>query len=122
MNTFIVQIIPKKADYDPLARNVRGELLEAGESAKDATVITERLFKISGEFSFEQVESFSKSLLVVPVVENIHIQGFDDKKSKSKTASSGWVLDVWPKPGVADSVGQTVIKGLRDLGYRGDIQ
>src|SRR5207248_1898903 len=65
------------------------------------------------------------TLLVDPIVETVTIDageaGKPAKKSAKKKlakAGPGWVVDVWPKPGVTDPVGETVEKGLRDLGYK----
>jgi phosphoribosylformylglycinamidine (FGAM) synthase PurS component len=120
-NSFIIEIHPKKAAYDPLARDVKRELLEAGEKPANAAVETCRLFKIEGEVTVQQIEQAAHTLLVDPVVETAVIDNPDDKNAKKKKAK-GVVIDVWPKPGVTDPVGETVAKGLRDLGIRGDVK
>jgi len=118
MPSTIIEIQPKKASYDPMAKHVRSELLEAGEIDKNATVFTSRLYKIQGEFSRDDIQTIAQTLLVDPVVEIIRIEEALTLSSKKK----GLVLDVWPKPGVTDPVGETVEKGLRDLGYKDPIQ
>ena len=40
----------------------------------------------------------------------------NDKPKKPSKDQSGWIVDIWPKSGVTDPVGETVEKGLRDLG------
>ncbi len=117
-NTFIIEIHPKKAAYDPLAREVKAELLEAGEKPANAQVETCRLFKIDGDFTPQQIEQAAQTLLVDSVVETAFIETKESNKKKVK----GVVIDVWPKPGVTDPVGETVEKGLRDLGFRGDLK
>lgn len=122
MSETIIEIHPKKAEFDPLAKQVRAELIERGEKPGDATVETRRLFKIEGNFDRAAVENIANTLLVDPVVETIVIDAPDEKPAKKAAkkkpaAGSGLVLDVWPKPGVTDPVGETVEKGLQDLGY-----
>ena len=63
------------------------------------------------------MEKISEQLLVDNVVENYEVSLPGKKKVAKKKGDKGWVVDVWPKPGVTDSVGETVQKGLRDLGY-----
>lgn len=112
--SFIIEIHPKKAAFDPLARQVKHELIEAGEKPATAAVETVRLFKIEGTLTPEQINQAAQTLLLDPIVETAVIS--DDKKKKEK----GVTIDVWPKPGVTDPVGETVEKGLKDLGFRGE--
>ncbi len=117
MATFIIEIHPKTDALDPLAHQVKSELIETGEPPKTALVETSRLYKLEGNLDQAQIDSVTATLLVDPVVENAVVTS--DLPSKSKKvpkAKSGITLDVWPKPGVTDPVGETVEKGLRDLG------
>ncbi len=124
MNSFIIEIRPKKPEFDPLARSVRSELLEGDGEPSVAQVRTERLYKISGDLTLEQMESITSTLLVDPVIEVAKIEEGKKvlpKKKKSKAKEIGFVLDVWPKAGVTDPVGETVEKGLRDLNFQGPL-
>lgn len=115
MNQTIIEIHPKKADFDPLAKQVRAELIERGEPSKTAVVQTQRLFRIEGDFDNTALENIAHTLLVDPIVETVVIVG---KEKKSAKKSGGFVLDIWPKAGVTDPVGETIEKGLNDLGYK----
>ncbi|MBV9080918.1 MAG: phosphoribosylformylglycinamidine synthase subunit PurS [Elusimicrobia bacterium] len=119
MATFIVEIHPKKAEYDPLARQVKNELIEAGENPKTAAVESSRLFRIEGNLSAQQIDQVASTLLVDPVVETAVVDTGAPSKKKQR---AGWVLDIWPKPGVTDPVGETVAKGLKDLGIATDVK
>src|SRR5688572_8600875 len=96
-NVFVIEIHPKKAAFDPLARQVKHELIEAGEKPAAAAVETVRLFRIDGQFTPQQIEQAAQTLLVDPVVETAVIED-GSKKKKEK----GVTIDVWPKPGVTD--------------------
>ncbi len=115
MNTFIIEIQPKKPEFDPLAHGVERELKEAGVQPAKAVVVTNRLYKIEGELSMDQMQKAAEALLVDPVVESWQVIDLGKKPKKGK--GRGFVLDIWPKPGVTDPVGETVRKGLRDLGF-----
>jgi len=121
MASFLIEIHPKKAAFDPLAKQVRSELLATGASKSSAVVFTRRLYRIEGDLSAEQVETIAQTLLVDPVVETSHIENgkasLGPRKRSNKRKQGGWMLDIWPKPGVTDPVGETVEKGLLDLGY-----
>lgn len=128
MNSTIIEVHPRKPEFDPLGAHVRAELIEAGEPPKESSVQTQRLYKIEGDFDAKAIESIAHTLLVDPIVETVILEEIPTatKKSKKtpakKPANAGWVVDVWPKPGVTDPVGETVQKGLRDLGYNGSIR
>jgi phosphoribosylformylglycinamidine (FGAM) synthase PurS component len=122
MATYIIEIHPKKQEFDPLGRQVKNELVEAGEPPKTAAVETSRLFRIEGNLTPQQIESAAKTLLVDPVVETATVEDLAPVKGrKAAKPKGGWVLDVWPKSGVTDPVGETVEKGLRDLGISGQV-
>ncbi len=113
-NTFIIEIHPTKPDFDPLAHGIERELVESGVLPAKAVVATSRLYRIEGEISADQIHKVAEGLLVDPVVETALVVQLNKKPKKGK--GRGYVLDVWPKPGVTDPVGDTVRKGLRDLG------
>lgn len=118
--SFLIEIIPQKPAYDPLAHSVSKELVEEGVKPSEAAVSTHRLYRLKGPFRREQIQRISQTLLVDPVVETAAIHEEEMKSSsKPKTRAKGWVLDVWPKEGVTDPVGQTIEKGLKDLGFSG---
>lgn len=123
MTSTIIEIHPLKASLDPVAAVVRAELIESGQAPAVSEVRTQRLFKLEGEFKPEELTRIADTLLVDPVVESVTIDtGEKPKKGAKKPAKakkSGFVLDIWPKPGVTDPVGETVEKGLRDLGFGG---
>ena len=123
MATFIVEIHPRKPEFDPVGRQVSAELIEAGEPAKSAVVESSRLYRIEGNVTAAQMSGAAGTLLVDPVVETATVEDTAAAgKPKRAAKSKGWVLDVWPKPGVTDPVGETVEKGLRDLGISGEIR
>lgn len=122
MTTYIIEIHPKKAEFDPLGRQVKNELIEAGENPKTAAVETSRLFKIEGALTAQQIDNVTRTLLLDPVVETASIESDEPAKTKKPAKPrGGLVLDVWPKPGVTDPVGETVEKGLRDLGLSAQV-
>ncbi len=123
MSTFTIEIHPKKAEFDPLAAQVKRELIEIGEEPKTAAVETRRLFRIEGNLTARDIETVAHTLLVDPIVETATIESAEEKPKKAKPSKKekpGLMVDVWPKPGVTDPVGETIEKGLRDLGIFGN--
>jgi phosphoribosylformylglycinamidine synthase subunit PurSL len=134
MGSFLIEIHPKRAEFDPLGRQVKTELIEAGEDPKKASVETSRLFKIEGNLTPQQAQNAATTLLLDPVVETATVEDLAPASAPQKARASagkpakapklrgGFILDVWPKAGVTDPVGETVQKGLRDLGIAGDVK
>jgi len=112
---FIIEIKPKKTEFDPLAHGVMRELVESGVPPAKAVVETNRLYRLEGELTFAEAQKAADSLLVDPVIEFWQVVDLGKKLKKGK--GRGFVVDVWPKPGVTDPVGETVKKGLRDMGF-----
>lgn len=123
MSTFIIEIHPKRVEFDPLAAQVKRELIEIGEEPKTAAVETRRLFRIEGNLTAKDIENVAHTLLVDPVVETAVIEGGEEKTKKAKATKKekpGLMVDIWPKSGVTDPVGETIEKGLKDLGFFGN--
>jgi phosphoribosylformylglycinamidine synthase len=116
VSSYTIEIHPKKPAFDPVARQVRAEMLEAGQTPAVSQVQTCRLFRIDGELTPDQVEKIAQTLLVDPVVETAVVE--DPAAKKKVAAKKGITIDVWPKPGVTDPVAETIEKGMRDLGFR----
>ncbi|MFN0116675.1 MAG: phosphoribosylformylglycinamidine synthase subunit PurS [Elusimicrobiota bacterium] len=122
MKTFIIEIKPKSVDLDPLANAVRGELIELGVPKDQATIQTKRLFKLEGELSSDQIDKIISALLLDPVVEVAEWETEGAKSNKKKPAKTLLEIDVWPKMGVTDPTGDTVQKGIKDLGISVDVK
>jgi phosphoribosylformylglycinamidine (FGAM) synthase PurS component len=119
MPSYTIEIYPRKNEFDPLAIRVRTELMEAGQPASSAVVLTRRLYRIDGPLTEEQIQTVAKTLIVDPVIETFAIEADGGKNGKKTGKDKGIIADVWPRPGVADPVGDTLAKGLHDIGYSG---
>ena len=110
MSTFVIEIEPKKTEFDPLSRRIQEDLKESGFLAEETEVHTRRLYKLSGDIESEDAKKFGEQLLVDPIIENMSFY-------TEPSDPIGLTVDVWPKRGVTDPVGDTVLKGIRDFGY-----
>src|SRR5882672_5222802 len=103
MASINIEVHPKNSDFDPLARQIQSELLEAGHDSKNAVVFTCRLYRIDGNFSTTEIERVAQTLLVDPVVETVRLEENTKLPARKTTkngskGTNGWVVDVWPKP------------------------
>lgn len=118
MPAFIAEIKPKKFEYDPLAHTVQALLHQEGETAAAAGIRTHRLYRIEGPLTKDTMKTIAENLLTDPVVES-YVFYKDDGSRNAPMKTKGAHIDVWLKAGVTDPVGETVEKGIRDLGLAG---
>ena len=58
-------------------------------------------------------------LLADPVIQDYTYQRFGDCSASSTSETGVWTVEVRFKPGVTDAVGESVVKGIHDLGING---
>ena len=66
------------------------------------------IYKLEGSFSESDLKKIAEEILCDPVAQKFFI---DKSPPNSKTL----FLDVWYKPGVADPVGDTILKAVREI-------
>jgi phosphoribosylformylglycinamidine (FGAM) synthase PurS component len=120
--TYLIEVAHKKGVKDPLAAEVAEDLKQFAGRARCA-VATSKLYRLIGNLTAEQRARIGSELLSDPVIEEFHdgsnpspppsplLKGRGSKGEGLKTVT----LDVWYKSGVTDAVGESVLKGLRDL-------
>jgi phosphoribosylformylglycinamidine (FGAM) synthase PurS component len=81
------------------------------------TIATSKLYRMIGQLSPEERARVGKELLSDTVIEEAHDGGWKPKDPGSRKAphANSVVVDVWFKQGVTDAVGESVLKGLRDM-------
>ena len=104
----VISISPK--DQKKSARQKEVQRLLAGAGRKELLCRgVSALYKLEGDYSQIQIQKIVQELLCDPVVENF------DSDSLPRDPNT-FFIDVWPKPGVADPVGESVLKAVHDLG------
>ncbi len=105
--TIVVSVSAK--DQKNQARRKEVQHLLSGEKGPLSCQGVCALYRLEGNVSGSQADWIVRELLSDPVVETYHI---NDEPAEHGTIFA----DVWPKPGVADPVGGSVLKAIRDLG------
>jgi phosphoribosylformylglycinamidine (FGAM) synthase PurS component len=112
--THLIEVSHKPGIKDPLAAEIQADLKEIG-GKNTGTVATAKLYRLIGDLTAEQRNRVGSELLADPVVEEVHDGDWVPAPQAAKAAKNV-VVDVWFKQGVTDAVGETVLKGLQDLG------
>lgn len=107
--TYLIEVVHKAGVTDPLARRLEADLRQ-NRMRGIQRVETSQLYRLIGELTPAEQQRIAKDLLSDPVIQ----QAQDGLR-----VSKGLVIDVWYKEGVTDVVGESVLKGVRDLGIQG---
>ena len=106
----IISVYPK--DQKNSARRKEVQRLLAGAGRKDMLCSgVSALYKLEGQPSQAQIEKIAQELLCDPVVEKFDVNSRPED-------SMAFFVDVWPKSGVADPVGESVRKAIQDFGIQ----
>jgi len=70
-----------------------------------------QLYKLEGEIISQEIKIIAEKLLHDPITENFRIISSGEKNFKDEFNS----IEVWLKPGVTDTVAESVSKAVKDL-------
>jgi phosphoribosylformylglycinamidine synthase subunit PurS len=104
---YTVAILNKKGFKDQHGEHVLSDVRDSGIKGV-ARVNYFPLFSFNGDLTINEIDFISKSLLCDPVTQAYELAG--------KTRLRGHEIEIWFKPGVTDTVSQSVEKAVRDLG------
>ena len=146
-NATLIEVMHKPGVTDPVGKGLAHDITHLG-LARVKGVASAQLYQIHGSLATHDKTRIARDLLADPILHDYRIEsGASPQPSPDGTigpmrpwtdgpASSGskgcWggrrspgeakhglVIDVWYKPGVTDAVGESVMKGIRDLNIPG---
>ena len=100
---------------DAAGQGIVDDIADLGISGVNL-VQTAKVYWIEGEFQVREVDRICSDLLADPVTQDYFCQRSDGCSESSASESGVWTVEVRFKPGVTDAVGDSVVKGIRDLG------
>ncbi len=113
MNIWRIEISRLKGIVDPHAKSIFGELYDFGIRSVD-DIEYRRIFLISSDASEEQIHQIANELLIDPVIEQAEIGlNVPPKINRQNEPVS---IEVHFLPGVMDTVGQSTLEAIRQLG------
>lgn len=117
---WVVGVGYKDGQRDPLGENTRGDILDLGFSeVKD--VKTLQTYIIEGELKEGDMKSVGRELLSDNVVQFFSFDRFGENGKHVKKLvdkKDVWVVEVFFRPGVMDTVGLSVERALQVLGLK----
>jgi len=111
MKTWKVEVYYKPEVPDTVGQGILEDIADLGISGVDS-VRTATLYWIEGTLDGQAVDRISSELLADPITQAYTF-------TTQNEVSQGWTLEVQFKPGVTDTVGDSAVKGIKDLGITG---
>lgn len=109
-----IEIINRDDVVDAVGDGLRDDVTDLGiQSVEQARYV--RLYALHGDLSDQEVDTVAAQLLADPVTQDYRCRRHD----ALEVESGQWGVEVWLRPGVTDAVGETTMKGVRDLGISG---
>jgi phosphoribosylformylglycinamidine (FGAM) synthase PurS component len=110
-HTHLFEIGFKPGVTDPVGQGLKNDIHHLG-LARVKHVASAQLYKVNGTLSGDEKSRITGDLLCDPILH----ESRDQAPARNEKSM---VLDVWYKAGVTDVVGDSVRKGIEDLGIRG---
>lgn len=99
---------------DPVGDGVRQAIAELGISGVDRVRFI-WVYELDGTLSAEETGRIAHELLVDPVTQEARCT----QDATLQALPGQWGIEVRYRPGVTDAIGDTTLKGVRDLGIHG---
>jgi len=106
--TTLIAVTHKAGVMDPVGHGLKKDIEDLG-LARVKNVLSAQLYRLEGDVSRGDSDRIAKELLCDPIIQECQ----DHLMPKSM------VVDIWFKAGVTDVVGDSVLKGIRDLDIQG---
>ena len=113
-----IEVYCKADTPDAVGQSKLEDIADSGV-ASITSVRTAKVYWLEGELQIQEVVRVCSELLADPVTEDYVYQKSDGCSDTSTAQDRAWIVEVRLKPGVTDAVGDSVVKGVRDLGISG---
>ena len=109
-----IEVGYKPTATDAMGEGIKKDIEDLGISGVDY-VKTMDMYMIDGDISESDVESICENLLTDRITQVYAYNG----SLVAQNDAGAWVAEVTYKHGVTDAVGDTTVKGIKDLGISG---
>lgn len=111
MKNWKVEVYYKPEVPDTVGQGILEDIADLGISGIDS-VRTATVYWIEGALNAQTIDRIGTELLADPITQAYTFATQNDP-------ATGWTLEVQFKPGVTDAVGDSTVKGIKDLGITG---
>ena len=119
---YLVEVANKKGKKDIHGEHIRHDIVGLG-IARPPQVSYTVLYRFEGQLNLKELNTIAKELLIDPVTQNCMIHGFyENIHVPPKKSTAEYHVEVWYKPGVTDTVAESVTKAIGDLGIKKELK
>ena len=108
-----IEVSYKPETPDAIGQGILQDINDLGLTGVES-VHTVQIYWIEGDINANAIERICAELLADPVTQN-YVYSHSDNHAPKQSEDSVWTIEVRLKPGVTDAVGDSVLKGLRDM-------
>ncbi len=112
-----IEVSYKPETPDAIGQGILQDVTDLGLAGVES-VHTAQLYWIEGDINSGVIERICAELLADPVTQN-YVYSHSDNHTSRQSDDTIWTIEVQFKPGVTDAVGDSVLKGVRDMGILG---
>lgn len=109
---YVIEIGYKDNILDALGESVNKDIHDLGIKTV-SKIKSVQIYKIDAGLNFAQIEDICCKLLIDPITQEYVI----NKSIDAAASEKHFVIEVWFKKGVTDAVADTMITGIKDLGF-----
>lgn len=106
-----IEIGYKSNATDAMGEGIKKDIEDLGISGVSYVKMTQ-LYILEGDLSESEIESICRNLLIDSVTQYYEYKNSDHHKDNI----GSWMVEVSYKSGVTDAVGDSTVKGIKDLG------
>jgi phosphoribosylformylglycinamidine synthase len=124
---FEIEIFKKKGFKNSYGEHVLSDI--SGLGVKNITKVEySPLYLIDGDIDSSEAKMIASELLSDKITESYTVRRYSDLSSKAvnsqmlSSVPSVSVIEVWYKKGVTDTVAESVVKAIKDLGIDKDVK
>ena len=110
-----IEVFLQRGIKDNTGEGIKSDIQDLGiKGIKRAE--TAQIYLLEGKISQSQKKMICENLLIDPLIQKYSI---NSKLKTQNSKLSPWMVELWPKRGVTDTVAESTEKGIRDLGIKG---
>ncbi|MBI5555029.1 MAG: phosphoribosylformylglycinamidine synthase subunit PurS [Elusimicrobia bacterium] len=112
---YVIEVGYKDNILDALGESINKDIHDLGIKLV-SKIKSVQIYKIDADLNFAQIEDICDKLLIDPITQEYVI----NKSIDAAASEKHFVIEVWFKKGVTDAVSDTVITGIKDLGFQAE--
>ena len=113
-----IEVSYKTDSLDALAQGLSEDIIDLGITEVNS-VRTGQLYWIEGDLNTHEIERICSELLTDSITQKFVYHDAEHLAQETTSPDGACIVEVQFKPGVTDTVGDSVLKGISDLGISG---